>query len=195
MTNILGYGRRGLRLLGSGVLLLVLAAGVMAEDNRRWKPLAADNVHDPASPAVKQLQAPGEALSKLPAGTGGNQVGWGAALRQGLIAPRASADPDYVPKPGTDPAVVEIDILLNKNGSQLPVRFPHRDHTLWLDCSNCHPQVFQTKTGTSKISMLRILEGELCGVCHGAVAFPLTECKRCHNTPWSSVPAQVPKPN
>ena len=193
MTNILGYGRRGLRLLASGVLL-VLAAGAMAEDNRRWKPLAADNIHDPASPAVTQLQAPGEALSKLPVGTGGNQVGWGAALRQGLIAPRASADPDYVPKSGTDPAVVEIDILLNKNGSQLPVRFPHRDHTLWLDCSNCHPQLFQTKTGTSKISMLRILEGEQCGVCHGAVAFPLTECKRCHNTPWGVTPAQVPKP-
>ena len=196
MTNILGYGRRGLRVLGSGVLLLVLAAGATAEDNRRWKPLAADNVHDPASPAVTQLQAPGEALSKLPVGTGGNQVGWGAALRQGLIAPRASVDPD--PKPGpksaTDTTVFEIDILLNKNGSQPPVRFPHKDHTLWLDCSNCHPQLFQMKTGTSRISKLRILEGEQCGVCHGAVAFPLTECKRCHNASWSSTPAQVPKP-
>jgi hypothetical protein len=25
--------------------------------------------------------------------------------------------------------------------------------------------------------------GEQCGVCHGAVAFPLTVCGRCHNTP------------
>ena len=188
MTNILGYGRRGLRALGGGVLLLVLAAGATAEDNRRWKPLAADNVHDPASPAVTQLQAPGAALSKLPAGTGGNQVGWGEALRQGLIAPRASAEP------GTDTTVVEMDILLNKNGSMPPVRFPHKDHTQWLDCSNCHPQLFQMKTGTSKISKLRILEGEQCGVCHGAVAFPLTECKRCHNVPWSVIPAQVRKP-
>ena len=193
MTNILGYGRRGLRALGGGVLLLVLAAGATAEDNRRWKPLAAAGVHDPASPAVKQLQASGDALSKLPAGTGGNQVGWGAALQQGLIAPRAGADPD--PKSATAATVLDIDILLNKNGSQPPVRFPHKDHTLWLDCSNCHPQLFQMKTGTSQISKLRILEGEQCGVCHGAVAFPLTECKRCHNAPWNVTPAQVPKPN
>jgi hypothetical protein len=26
-----------------------------------------------------------------------------------------------------------------------------------------------------------ILSGEKCGLCHGAVSFPLTECKRCHS--------------
>ena len=190
MTNILGYGRRGLRALGGGVLLLVLAAGATAEDNRRWKPLAADDVHDPASPAVKQLQAPGDALSKLPAGTGGNQVGWGAALQQGLIAPRAGADP----KSATAATVFDNDILLNTNGSMPPVRFPHKDHTQWLDCSNCHTQLFQMKKGASQISKLRIQEGEQCGVCHATVAFPLTDCQRCHNAPWSVTPARVRKP-
>jgi hypothetical protein len=29
--------------------------------------------------------------------------------------------------------------------------------------------------------MQKILDGEQCGVCHGAVAFPLTECRRCHS--------------
>ena len=29
--------------------------------------------------------------------------------------------------------------------------------------------------------MLLILAGEKCGLCHGAVAFPLTECLRCHS--------------
>jgi hypothetical protein len=26
-----------------------------------------------------------------------------------------------------------------------------------------------------------VLSGEKCGLCHGAVAFPLTECNRCHS--------------
>ena len=180
MANIPGHGKRGLLALAGGVLLLVLAAGATAQDNRRWKPLAADGVHDPAGPAVKQLQAPGEALSKLPAATSGNLVGWGAALQQGLIAPRSGAGP----KSGTDAMVLDSDILLNPNGSLPPVRFPHKDHTQWLDCSNCHTQLFQMKKGASQISKLRIQDGEQCGVCHGAVAFPLTDCKRCHNQPW-----------
>ena len=29
--------------------------------------------------------------------------------------------------------------------------------------------------------MMLILQGEKCGLCHGAVAFPLTECLRCHS--------------
>ena len=190
MMNIFSHGKRTLLALGGGVLLLVLAAGAMAQDNRRWKPLAADGVHDPASPAVTQLQAPGAALSKLPAGTGGNQVGWGEALKQGLIAPRAGADP----KSGTDATVLDNDILLNPNGSLPPVRFPHKDHTQWLDCGNCHDALFKMEKGASKISMARILEGEQCGVCHGAIAFPLTDCKRCHSAPWRVAPARVRKP-
>jgi c(7)-type cytochrome triheme protein len=61
------------------------------------------------------------------------------------------------------------------------VRFPHRQHTLWLDCVNCHDHLFKAETGATNFSMLKILEGEQCGVCHGAVSFPLTECFRCHS--------------
>ena len=185
-----GFVDKVLAFAGGGVLLLVLAAGATAQDNRRWKPLAADGVHDPASPAVKQLQAPGDALQKLPAATSGNLVGWGAALQQGLIKPRAGADP----KSGTDAMVLDSDILLNPNGSLPPVRFPHRDHTQWLDCSNCHEALFKMQQGASQISKLRIQDGEQCGVCHANVAYPLTDCKRCHNAPWSVAPARVRKP-
>jgi len=186
MANSLYNGMRGLlTFVGGTMLLLVIGASVAAEDKRSWKPLAADGIHDPASPAVGQLQAPSDALSKLPAEIGGDQVGWAEALRKGLIAPRAGADP----KSGTQATVFDSDILLSPNGSLPPVRFPHRDHTQWLDCSNCHPQLFQMQKGASRISMVRILDGEQCGVCHGAVAFPLTECKRCHNAPWNVQPA------
>jgi hypothetical protein len=45
--------------------------------------------------------------------------------------------------------------------------------------------------------MLHILEGKQCGQCHGAVAFPLTECARCHNTartPENAARAQAGRP-
>ena len=173
--------RRFLAIIGGATLFLALAAGVTAEDKRTWKSLAEDGVHDPASPALKDLQAPGEALSKLPAETAGDRVRWGEALDKGLIAPRSGVDP----KSGTDATVLDNDIVLNPHGSMPAVRFPHRSHTQWLECTSCHEDLFKMEKGASGISMLRILEGEQCGVCHGAVAFPLTECKRCHNVPWS----------
>jgi c(7)-type cytochrome triheme protein len=43
--------------------------------------------------------------------------------------------------------------------------------------------LFKTKAGTSNVNMMQILSGEKCGLCHGAVAFPLTECQRCHSLP------------
>ena len=166
----MNIGKHRLRAVcAAGALVFALAGA--AQDKRAWKPLAEDGIHDPASPAVQHLQAPGDALSKLPAGKGGDRVGWGEALDKGLIAPRAGVDA----KSGTDATVVDMDVLMDLRGSMQPVRFPHRDHTRWLECSNCHEEIFKMQKGASGISMLRILEGEQCGVCHGAVAFPLTE--------------------
>ncbi len=79
--------------------------------------------------------------------------------------------------------MLDTDILLSLKGGLPMVRFPHRQHTLWLDCSNCHEALFKSKVGANRLSMFQMLQGEQCGVCHGAVAFPLTECNRCHNTP------------
>ena len=78
---------------------------------------------------------------------------------------------------------MDMDIMLNLNGSMPQVRFPHRAHTMWLSCANCHPAIFVPKKGANAISMERILMGEQCGICHGAVAFPPTECARCHSVP------------
>jgi c(7)-type cytochrome triheme protein len=171
-------------------VLLVLAAGAGAQDNRTWKPLATDGIHDPANPALGQLQAPAEALSKLPAQTAGDRVRWVEALNKGLIAPRAGREP----KSGTEAAVLDLDLVLDPNGSMRPVLFPHRDHTQLLECTNCHEGLFKMQAGASQISMLRILEGEQCGVCHGAVAFPLTECNRCHSLPFGAKAAPGGKP-
>lgn len=147
---------------------------------RVWAPLAADGIHDPRNPGLKQKQEPAEALSKLAPDTTGNLVRWVEALDKEQINPRAAL------KPGTTVRIREDFIMLNQRGGTPMVRFPHRQHTLWLDCTNCHDKPFLPKAGANKLSMMMILQGEQCGICHGAVAFPLTECSRCHNTPRNS---------
>jgi len=142
-----------------------------------WLPLAGDGVHDPASPAVKQLQEPAQALGKLPRDTAGNLVHWVQAIENGAITPRTSLRGENKSK------TLDQDILMSLRGGMPIVRFPHKAHTLILDCSNCHEALFKSKTGANQISMLQILQGEQCGLCHGAVAFPLTECNRCHSVP------------
>jgi c(7)-type cytochrome triheme protein len=153
-----------------------------------WAPLRSDGLHDPRSPAVrdKMLQEPADALSKLTPDYAGNNVLWMRALEKGEINPRASLNPK------TEVRVLDQDILLNLNGGMPVVRFPHKQHTLWLDCANCHEHLFKSKVGENKFSMLEILDGKQCGVCHGAVSFPLTECFRCHSVVR---PGQLRPPN
>lgn len=159
------------------VLALALSALAAAQGVRQWYPLAQDDVHDPASPALGTLQEPREALSRLPPDTAGNQVDWIRALEAGYINPRTNLFPE------TKIDSRDTDVLLNLTGSTPIVRFPHRPHTQWLDCANCHEHLFKSQPGANAYSMERILQGEQCGVCHGAVAFPLTECSRCHSVP------------
>lgn len=156
---------------------LLLAFALAAHAQQQWVPLAKDGIRDPGSPAIGILQEPAEALSRLPRDTAGNLVNWVRALDEGAIAPRTNL------YPGTEVRVLDTDILLSLKGGLPMVRFPHRQHTLWLDCSNCHEALFKSKVGANRLSMFQMLQGEQCGVCHGAVAFPLTECNRCHNTP------------
>jgi c(7)-type cytochrome triheme protein len=77
-----------------------------------------------------------------------------------------------------------MDIIFTDTGSMPYVRFPHLSHTLWLDCSNCHPSIFVQKKGANNIAMTDILQGRFCGLCHGKVSFPPTlNCTRCHSVP------------
>jgi c(7)-type cytochrome triheme protein len=142
-----------------------------------WLPLRADYLHDPDNPVLHMLQEPAEALSVLPRATSGNYVDWIAALRSGAIAPRTNIQPE------TKVKLLDLDILFEETAGQPIVRFPHLQHTEWLDCNNCHDKPFIPKKGANPINMLAILNGEYCGQCHGAVSFPLTECARCHSVP------------
>lgn len=169
-----------------GIAAACVAVASASVPGQGWETLRTDGIHDPRGPAVKELQEPTDALSKLTPDSAGNMVRWVHALEKGEINPRANIRPD------TKIRVYDSDVLLNLQGGMPIVRFPHRQHTLWLDCVNCHDHLFKAETGATKFSMLKILEGEQCGVCHGAVAFPLTECFRCHSV---ARPGRAPKPS
>jgi len=62
------------------------------------------------------------------------------------------------------------------------VIFPHDIHTMWLTCNNCHPEIFAMngKLNNKVMTMPKIASGEYCGRCHNRIAFPLSDCLRCH---------------
>lgn len=162
--------------IGLGCLWLPLLVAAQ-QDQRSWKPLIADGIHDPDSPAVELKQNPEQALSILPADkpSVGNQVRWVEALRSGSIEPRAKL------YPSTEVKLLDLGVLFTDTANMPYVLFPHRRHTEWLDCENCHGPIFADEAGTTPVNMFTVLMGEHCGRCHGAVSFPLTECSRCHS--------------
>lgn len=138
-------------------------------------PIAEDGIHDPTDEAVKVLQPPYEAMATFPRDSQGI-IDWVKTLESGLIDPRKSVD-------GTgDMFPVDFDIIFKNTASMPYVRFPHKPHTEWLTCANCHPLIFIPQKGANPISMSAIIQGKYCGVCHGKVAFPPTmNCGRCHS--------------
>ena len=140
-----------------------------------WNTLESDGLHDSTNPSLRLLQDPAQALSVLAPDTAGNKVDWVAAVRQGQIRPRTSVDGSRVPEQH------DSEIIMRNTLSLPAVRFPHDAHNLWMSCEMCHDRIFKPELDANEISMSKILDGEYCGLCHGAVAFPLTECNRCHS--------------
>jgi len=120
------------------------------------------------------------AFSVLPR-TAVGDIDWVSAIREGILKPKGSIDPAA---PAQD-AILNLDIVFNiSQAYPVPnVVFPHAPHTMWLTCNNCHPSIFLMKQGANPVSMDRIIRGEYCGRCHGVVAFPFTDCLRCHSRP------------
>lgn len=134
-----------------------------------------DSYYDPANPVFHQLQKANQSLAGLPLDRAG-YIDWMRLLNDGQITPRADLRGSETVQP------LDLDVVL-KNTRRMPwVRFPHRAHTLWLDCANCHPAPFEKKAGAAKINMESIFRGQWCGMCHDRVAF-ITHlaCERCHS--------------
>jgi len=138
--------------------------------------LESDNVHDPKVPGLKLLQQPSVAFKPLTTSTGGNYVDWVKSMQKGQVKPLY----DYRDA-SKQPMPMDLKIVMEVKGSMPDVAFPHKPHTEILDCSNCHDAIFIPKKGSNPMSMAEIMLGQKCGVCHGSVAFPVTECKRCHS--------------
>jgi c(7)-type cytochrome triheme protein len=114
---------------------------------------------------------------KLPAAPFGNRIDWVEARSRGLIQPQNSLfEPDFEPLPfNTEFEVPAAWALIP------PADFSHDVHLQWLECSNCHPDIFKIKKrATQHFLMKHILEGKFCGACHMKVAFPLDNCQGCH---------------
>jgi c(7)-type cytochrome triheme protein len=140
------------------------------------RPAAESGIHDPANDMTLQLQPPATAFIDLPKSMAGNHVDWVKSLDGKKITPRW----DRL-DPATPAVVMDLNIVREVKGSMPDVVYPHKQHTEWLDCSNCHPAIFLPQKGANQISMASILLGQKCGVCHGKVAFPVSECRLCHS--------------
>lgn len=139
---------------------------------------AEDGIHDPVNPGTNLLQWPSEAFQNLPRTMHGNRIDWSKALLSGAIKPRYELD-----DPNAEVFTMDLVIVREVKGSMPDVVFSHLPHTKWLDCTNCHDGIFVPEKGANQISMAAILLGKKCGVCHGTVAFPVSDCKRCHAKP------------
>ena len=135
-----------------------------------------DGIHDTVNESLVILQNPAQAMATFPRDRRG-EVDWVVALEEGRIAPRADLlGQDEMP-------VLDMDIVMKGTQSMPWVKFPHSKHTKWLDCTNCHDEIFTPEVGANDLDMNAVLSGEFCGVCHGKVSFSLFVCERCHSVP------------
>ena len=127
----------------------------------------------PARPPTPDWMA---LYAKLPRDDQGH-VNWVRALNEKLIAPKPGLAPD-----AEDQEPLDLDLeLVPKGMPDFKVVFPHKAHTQWLACANCHTGIFEMQKGKDAMTMEKINEGAYCGVCHGKVAVPeLTGCPSCH---------------
>lgn len=153
---------------------------LLKKDKERNAPPPEDGIHDPGNDGTHVLQPPLIAYDGLPTTEFGNYVDWVKSLNDGLLQPRYDRF-----DPTVEPLVMDLDIVREVKASMPDVVFPHKPHTQWLHCSNCHPKIFIPQRNANVINMSAILLGQKCGVCHGKVSFPITtkSCTKCHSKP------------
>lgn len=102
---------------------------------------------------------------------------WVAALKEKVIAPRASLDPAA---PAQEILALDVD-LMPKSDPAFAVTFSHQKHGAWLACPNCHTNMFEMKAGATPMTGADVHSDRYCGACHGKVAFDIESgCSLCH---------------
>lgn len=116
----------------------------------------------------------------MPKERGGNGINWEKAEDSGTIKLI-----DYIEGISTKrPSMAnQKDFSIGVKAEGVPeIIFSHKKHTVWNGCELCHPDLFAgVKKGTEKYSMVDLFAGKYCGACHDTVAFPQSDCRRCHN--------------
>ncbi|HEY3306998.1 MAG TPA: c(7)-type cytochrome triheme domain-containing protein [Desulfuromonadaceae bacterium] len=132
------------------------------------------------TPAKKELFY--KFVEKMPKENYGNGINWEKAELDGLIKPINQLQVNSGKKFNLR---VSNDFALKSKVDGMPdIIFSHKKHTVWSGCEVCHPDLFMgIKKGTTKYNMVELFEGKYCGACHDKVAFPQTDCQRCHSTP------------
>jgi len=117
----------------------------------------------------------------LPRGRFGNNVDWELAEIQGKIK-LVDTLPEISVK--RRPLDIPRDYQIEAKTEGLPeIIFSHKKHAVWNGCELCHPDIYGVKAGSTKYAMEDVFAGRFCGACHGSVAFPATDCQRCHVKP------------
>lgn len=126
----------------------------------------------------KQFASFSDALPMAPFGNG---IDWAYALREGSVKPanmlNSAGDSFQFPEKLRKP------LKLGTTSPRSDVSFSHEEHFAELDCSSCHPDIFNIKQkSTASFTMDANIYGSFCGSCHMQVAFPMNDCKRCHKS-------------
>lgn len=128
-----------------------------------------------------------ELEGQLPTTDYGDGIDWNKAIKDKIISPKTTLSANNGANSMSLPTHLEVPLYWTTNisniynVSNIYVRFPHVEHIQWLNCSNCHPDLFSIKqTGTVEFDKKSNLYGQFCGTCHMTVALPLNGCSRCH---------------
>jgi c(7)-type cytochrome triheme protein len=115
----------------------------------------------------------------LPFASFGNGIDWAEAIKTGKISPINALKSEQTIQ--QLPEKLKLPMKLGTAVQRSDLTFSHEEHFFELDCSACHPDIFNVKKkGTKAFTMESNIYGSFCGACHMRVAFPMNDCKRCH---------------
>lgn len=143
-------------------------------------PKTCDRCHSQGKDVARQYPF-ASITDELPRGRFGNNVDWELAEIDGKIKLV-----DTLPEISIRrrPLQIPRDYQIQARTEGLPeIIFSHKKHAVWNGCELCHPDIFTVKAGATKYAMEDVFAGKFCGACHGSVAFPATDCQRCHVKP------------
>lgn len=103
-------------------------------------------------------------------------IDWAKIIKDKLVDPKDTFEGN-----SDDNPPVDMDIIIPSKSTFVDdIIFPHWIHTFWHKCDDCHPKIFAPARGENKMSMREVVQGKWCGKCHNKVAFPTSDCTRCH---------------